>query len=52
MWSASFHAIITDEKLITVAFVLAGFDNADVNMKSDVGVWLQDSYDEVICFPI
>uniref|UniRef100_A0A0K8R8A4 Putative ixodes 26 kDa salivary protein n=1 Tax=Ixodes ricinus TaxID=34613 RepID=A0A0K8R8A4_IXORI len=36
----------SDEKVITVAFVLAGFDNAHVNMKSDVGVWLQDSYDE------
>ncbi|CAN8023177.1 unnamed protein product [Ixodes persulcatus] len=38
--------IDSDEKYITVAFVLAGFEVADANLKSGVGVWLQDSYEE------
>uniref|UniRef100_A0A0K8R7H0 Putative ixodes 26 kDa salivary protein n=1 Tax=Ixodes ricinus TaxID=34613 RepID=A0A0K8R7H0_IXORI len=36
----------SDEKYITVAIVLAGFGAADANLKSDVGVWLEDSYEE------
>uniref|UniRef100_V5H7X8 Putative secreted protein n=1 Tax=Ixodes ricinus TaxID=34613 RepID=V5H7X8_IXORI len=38
--------INSGEKYITVAFVLADFENKDVNLGSNVGVWLSDSFEE------